>query len=256
MQSVNNRSIKISRIKIIRVFRLFLLTIFVGCLGYFIFLNFIKEDPVQLRDIVYACGEYPPNFVKQDISNNPNYVFERDSSYQSKVLWDEFNNLVIVNSFIECEHYFSDGWNYFSKEYYIENQEKSCLQLDKLKDKNLDNGIVYFENISLKKFFVDKNSLCIGRIKNLSIDSNVYYYEIYYSRTAYIFITQIIPVFFMIYFLKLNWYRFVIFLFLYQIFSQLIFNFYIGLNMFNSVSIYSSLALLLIKLKDKNELKI
>ena len=242
--------------KLISIVKLFTFGILFGIFASFIYINFVEETPIQLRKLENACGEFPENYIKPDISNNPNFVFVVDSSYQSKVLWDEFSNVVNVNSFIECEHYFTGGWNYFSKDFYLENQEKSCLKLDKLIDTKLDSGVVYLKNIGLKEFFVDKNSLCIGSIQNLSVDGNTTYFEVQYSRAAYIFISQIVPIIFMVYFLKLNWFRYVIFLILFQIVSQLIFNFYIGLNMFNSVSIFSSLALLIFKLKDKNELKI
>ena len=237
-------------------FKLITLTILFGVFTNFIFINFIEQAPIQLRKIENACGKIPENYIKPEISNNPNYVFRSDSNYQNRVLWDETSNIVIVNSFIECEHYFTGGWNYFSKEYYSENEEISCLQLDKLKDQNLTSGFVYFKNISLKEFFVDKNSLCMGSIQNLSVDGNINYFEVQYSRTAYIFITQLIPILFLINFFKISWFRFALMLTFYQIFSQLLFNYYIGLNMFNSVSIFSSLALLIIKLKDKNEITI
>ena len=58
------------------------------------------------------CGEYPDSFIKLDISNNPNYVFENDSSYSMRALFDLEGNKVFVNSFVECEHYVSGGWGF------------------------------------------------------------------------------------------------------------------------------------------------
>tara|TARA_B100001250_G_scaffold314063_1_gene276224 strand:+ start:101 stop:415 length:315 start_codon:yes stop_codon:yes gene_type:complete len=56
------------------------------------------------------CGEYPSNFIKLDISNDPTFVFENDPNYTIKQLFDSEGNTVSVNSFMECEHYVSGGW--------------------------------------------------------------------------------------------------------------------------------------------------
>tara|TARA_B100000902_G_scaffold157844_1_gene153945 strand:- start:70 stop:390 length:321 start_codon:yes stop_codon:yes gene_type:complete len=57
------------------------------------------------------CGEYPENFEKIDISSSPNYVFINDPNYGPVEVWDSDGNFVFVNSFIECEHYVSGGWD-------------------------------------------------------------------------------------------------------------------------------------------------
>ncbi len=62
--------------------------------------------------VTKLCGEYPVNFVKVDISNDPNYVFENDPNYSIKQLFDSEGNKVFVNSFTECEHYVSGGWGF------------------------------------------------------------------------------------------------------------------------------------------------
>lgn len=64
-----------------------------------------------MSEIVDFCGEYPENFVKQDILSDPNFVFPNDPSYPGVQLWDFNENTVIVNSFIECEYYVSGGWD-------------------------------------------------------------------------------------------------------------------------------------------------
>jgi len=58
------------------------------------------------------CGEYPSNFIKLDISNDPTFVFENDPNYTIKQLFDSEGNTVFVNSFMECEHYVSGGWGF------------------------------------------------------------------------------------------------------------------------------------------------
>ena len=58
------------------------------------------------------CGEYPSDFIKLDISNDPTFVFENDPNYTIKQLFDSEGNTVFVNSFMECEHYVSGGWGF------------------------------------------------------------------------------------------------------------------------------------------------
>ncbi len=58
------------------------------------------------------CGEYPSDFIKLDISNDPTFVFENDPNYSMKQLFDSEGNKVFVNSFTECEHYVSGGWGF------------------------------------------------------------------------------------------------------------------------------------------------
>ena len=62
--------------------------------------------------VTKLCGEYPVNFVKEDISSNPNYVFINDPNYPFKQLFDSEGNKVFVNSFTECEHYVLGGWGF------------------------------------------------------------------------------------------------------------------------------------------------
>lgn len=65
-----------------------------------------------MSDVINLCGEYPENFEKVDISNNPNFVFIADDNFNSVLLYDSVGNSVLVNSFLECEHYVSGGWNF------------------------------------------------------------------------------------------------------------------------------------------------
>ena len=67
---------------------------------------------MENQTVVDLCGEYPDDFKKQDIASNPNFVFENDANYSAVELYDEEENTVFVNSFIECEHYVVGGWNY------------------------------------------------------------------------------------------------------------------------------------------------
>lgn len=74
------------------------------------------------KDIVTKiCGNYPENFSPALVDSNPNYVFQNDSTYSPVQLFDIEQNTVFVNSFLECEHYVSGGWDYLpleSKEFF------------------------------------------------------------------------------------------------------------------------------------------
>ena len=67
---------------------------------------------METKIIEQLCGEYPTNFLKADVISNPNYIFTNDTSYPPITLLDYDKNVVTVNSFLECEHYVSGGWNY------------------------------------------------------------------------------------------------------------------------------------------------
>ena len=58
------------------------------------------------------CGAYPDGFVKTDIASDPNYVFENDSDYGSVQLFNSEGSTIFVNSFTECEHYVTGGWEF------------------------------------------------------------------------------------------------------------------------------------------------
>ena len=65
-----------------------------------------------MSKVVELCGDTPQDFEKVDFSSNPDFVFENDINFSSKQLFDSEGNTVFVNSFIECEHYVSGGWDY------------------------------------------------------------------------------------------------------------------------------------------------
>ncbi len=69
------------------------------------------------KDIVLKiCGNYPENFSPASVESNPDYVFQNDNTYSSIQLFDADQNTVFVNSFLECEHYVSGGWDYLPNE--------------------------------------------------------------------------------------------------------------------------------------------
>ncbi len=66
---------------------------------------------MENQTVVNLCGQYPENFVKQEIATNPNYIFENDPNFVPAKLYDSDENMVFVHSFIECEHYVTGGWD-------------------------------------------------------------------------------------------------------------------------------------------------
>lgn len=75
------------------------------------------------------CGSYPEDFLSFDISSNPNFIFDNDPTYESVTLYDFDGNVATVNSFLECEHYVSGGWNYVPSEGFSESFLQSSLTL-------------------------------------------------------------------------------------------------------------------------------
>tara|TARA_X000001036_G_scaffold336259_1_gene315173 strand:+ start:288 stop:587 length:300 start_codon:yes stop_codon:yes gene_type:complete len=65
-----------------------------------------------MSNIENICGQYPINFVKEDIGSDPNYVFINDPAYSTRQLFDADGSTVFVNSFVECEHYVAGGWGF------------------------------------------------------------------------------------------------------------------------------------------------
>jgi len=65
-----------------------------------------------MSNVEAICGEYPSNFEKADIASDPNYVFVNDPNYSGRQLFDSEGSSVIVNSFVECEHYVAGGWGF------------------------------------------------------------------------------------------------------------------------------------------------
>lgn len=66
----------------------------------------MSEQKVKL-----ICGEYPPSFQKQTFKSDQNFVFENDPSFNVVIVYDKEENTAYVNSFVECEHYVSGGWD-------------------------------------------------------------------------------------------------------------------------------------------------
>jgi len=76
---------------------------------------------MEKKDIVInICGNYPENFVPIKLENDPNYSFPNDPTFPLVKLFDYEENTVFVNSFVECEHYVSGGWDYLPE---IKNEE-------------------------------------------------------------------------------------------------------------------------------------
>jgi len=202
--------------------------------------------PAGVEDI---CGEYPSNYVKPDINNDPNYVFLPDSDYSSVRLLDEFENVVFVNSFIECEHYVLGGWNFVSNvDFKSANKNFSleeCQYSQRLIDYIAPSDKVYITNIKLIDLVTSNAFSCLGKIESLEIKNGTSNFWVFYSRDGYIFFSQMIPLSFLFFRKRFKNNFLLWFLIFYQMIIQYIFNYYFGLNLFNSVSIFTTLILFL-----------
>ena len=65
----------------------------------------------EKEKITDDCGEYPSDFIQKSIPSDPNFVFKNDPNYTARKLFDPEDNVVLVNSFEECAHYVSGGWD-------------------------------------------------------------------------------------------------------------------------------------------------
>lgn len=98
-----------------------------------------------MSKVTELCGGEPPNFEKIDFSSNPNFVFTPDANYISRQLFDSEGNTVTVNSYIECEHYVSGGWDYSP----LKNNEILLLDL-------LSYAVVFLLIITFSKTYISK----------------------------------------------------------------------------------------------------
>lgn len=199
----------------------------------FIKVNFANKVP----NYEILCGNYDIDFSVANISDNPNYVFTPDSTYEPVGLYDIEGNYVIVNSFIECKYYFETGWN-FKPNTLFQNQInnlKNCRSYLNFRD---------FSNIS-KNVYINDNSpldvlsiICSGKTEKINNQSEIF---IQYNKFLYFLLGQLGLFLFVLLKNSINFKKIVYLLFAYAFFVQILFNYNFGLNLFNSVSIYSTL---------------
>ena len=73
------------------------------------------------------CGDYPENFQPAEIIPDKVFIFPNDPSYEAVKVFDTDRNSVFVNSFIECEHYVTGGWNLIPEVDFIQGQDLENL---------------------------------------------------------------------------------------------------------------------------------
>tara|TARA_B100000674_G_scaffold492401_1_gene512366 strand:+ start:812 stop:1153 length:342 start_codon:yes stop_codon:yes gene_type:complete len=71
-----------------------------------------EREKMDENTIINFCGEFPEDFTSIDINSDPNFIFENDPEYELVRLFDADGNTVLVNSFLECQHYVKGGWDY------------------------------------------------------------------------------------------------------------------------------------------------
>lgn len=222
--------------------RKFLIIFFLILTSIFILNNTsLFEDSDYLEVSVESiCGEYPADYVKEDISSNPNYVFVNDPSFESVRLLDEVGNVVFVNSFIECEHYVNGGWNFVPAINYQPTVNDPCLVKNNLRE-IMNSGVkVYLEDLSLNELISNKKFLCIGKVNNIINENNQIFYSAVYSRSAYVLLSQVLPLL-LLFFKQLSIRAFISILVVSQFFIQYFFHYNFGLNFVNSVSFFQTL---------------
>jgi hypothetical protein len=57
------------------------------------------------------CGDSKEVFNPEEIGNNPDFVFNSDPSFATKILYDVEGNIINVNSWLECANYVNGGWS-------------------------------------------------------------------------------------------------------------------------------------------------
>jgi len=67
---------------------------------------------VENRNIEEFCGPTPKDFEPVEITNNE-FIFENNPNFEKINLYDFFGRGATVNSFEECAHYVSGGWEPF-----------------------------------------------------------------------------------------------------------------------------------------------
>ena len=65
----------------------------------------------KLKLIEQNCGIKPANEKLIEIGSDPNFVFLNDPNFPTLRLFDVEDNIINVNSWIECAHYVSGGWS-------------------------------------------------------------------------------------------------------------------------------------------------
>lgn len=225
------------------VIAIFLFIFLFGAYFYVLQSNGVIKNTKTIEEI---CGEYPLGFVKIDFENNPNYIFKIDPEFLIKQLFDIEGNVVFVNSFIECEHYASNGWN-FSLQSNETLKRENCEELEDIQYTSLSNIRFAFNDIKLNQFYNYYGINCLGKLKSKFFYNEQEFYEVYYSRSLYLFFSQLLPlgilVFSTVKIINKNY--LLICLFALLIYPQVMFVYNYSLNSLNNVSFFSGSMLLI-----------
>lgn len=97
-----------------------------------------------MDNLEIICGSKPSDYIQEIIGNDPNYIFEADPDFSPIQIYNKEGRAITVNSYIECEHYFSGGWTFSSNSGYELSLQSSLLFFVIL---------IYSFQIVYKKFF-------------------------------------------------------------------------------------------------------
>lgn len=234
---------------------IFIIFLIIFLLGVYFFIVKSNVDFENTKTIEEICGEYPLDFVKIDIEKNLNHIFINDPKFLTKQLYDFEGNALFVNSFIECEYFTSIGWDYSPKNNETFKREK-CEEFENLQSTALSNIRFVLIDIKLNQFYKDYSINCLGKLRSKYFSNEQEFYEVYYSRSLYIAISQLLPLGIMIFSkVKMISKNFLfICLVILLIYSQVIFSKNYSFNYINNVSFFSGLMLLVYLYNPKNEI--
>jgi hypothetical protein len=140
----------------------------------FIYVNNSKN--IANKELSCGIGNLPTENASTNLPDNKDYIFDADPGYEPRFLFDADNNRVIVNSFIECVHYFDGGWNYLPE---IEKSKKFIFFIKDIKALYL----VYILLFLIIELFIYKNFKVFLENKHnfLLITNFIFYVVIMYS---------------------------------------------------------------------------
>ncbi len=122
-------------------------------------------------------------------------------------------------------------------------QRNNCSMLEELSNSPSSNFRFAFIDIKLNQFYKDYGLNCLGRLESKFFLNEKEFYQVYYSRSLYIGLSQLIPLALLIFarkkFINKNFLAGILFiLFLYL---QIIFSYKYSFNLLNNVSFFSGL---------------
>lgn len=179
----------------------------------------------------------------------------------SRKMFNLINNknvfiVIFLMFFLLCSYFFG-GWNYNPK---INDtiERINCEEFEIIQPTSLSNIKFAFNDIKLNQFYKDYGINCLGKIKSKFFFNDYEFYEVYYSRSLYVVISQLLPLGILIFSTvkQINKKFLLICLSALLIYSQFIFSYKYSFNSLNNVSFFSGFILLIYLLRPTDEFNI